>query len=140
MIDNFIDAHVHLNTRSTAKIELAKAWNVGFLSINTSIPFFDSLEEQEAVIHDLQEKYPDGIAYITSFDTKYWNTEKWLPHALGQIKKGLANGAAGVKIWKNIGMDEAVKDENGNFVMLDDARFDPIYNYLIENDILLVGH
>ncbi|MCM4157034.1 amidohydrolase family protein [Gramella sp. AN32] len=140
MIDNFIDAHVHLNTRSTAKIELAKEWNAGFLSINTNIPFFESLEKQEEVVHDLQKKYPDRIKFITSFDTQYWNTEKWLPHALEQIKKGIAHGATGVKIWKNIGMDKSVKDANGDFVMVDDSRFDTIYAYLAENDILLIGH
>ena len=89
MLDHFIDAHVHLNTRSHAKIELAKKWNAKFLSINTEIPFFDSLQEQESVIHELQEQYPDGIKFITSFDTEFWNTEKWLPHALEQIKKGM---------------------------------------------------
>lgn len=140
MLDNFIDAHVHLNTRSTAKIDLAKKWNVKFLSINTTIPFFESIEAQESVIHDLQKTYPEGIQYITSFDTQFWNTDKWLPHAMSQIKSGLENGAVGVKIWKNIGMDASVKDSNGNFVMLDNARFDPIYEYLAENNILLIGH
>ncbi|WZL88589.1 amidohydrolase family protein [Salinimicrobium sp. 3283s] len=140
MLDNFIDAHVHLNTRSTAKLDTAKKWNARFLSINTDIPFFESIEEQEAVIHDLQKEYPQGIKFITSFDTKFWNTEDWLPHAMQQIKIGLANGAAGVKIWKNIGMDKSVKDKDGKFVMVDDKRFDPIYEYLAKNDILLIGH
>ena len=140
MLNPFIDAHVHLNTRSEAKMKLAKKYNASFLSINTNIPFFDSLEEQQQVIHDLEEKYPNTSKFITSFDTKFWNTDKWLPHALNQIKTGMANGAVGVKIWKNIGMDPEVKDKNGNFVLLDDARFDPIYQYLVANDILLIGH
>ncbi|MEL4307486.1 amidohydrolase family protein [Joostella sp. CR20] len=140
MLKPFIDAHVHLNTRSEAKMKLAKKYSASFLSINTDIPFFDSLEEQQQVIHDLEEKFPNTSKFITSFDTQYWNTEKWLPHALNQIQTGISNGAVGVKIWKNIGMDPSVKDKEGNFVMLDDERFDPIYQYLVDNDILLIGH
>lgn len=140
MLKQFIDAHVHLNTVSKAKMELAKKYNVSFLSINTDIPFFISLDEQEKTVHALQKEYPGKILQITSFDTKYWNTDKWLPHALQQIKDGLSKGAVGVKIWKNIGMDPEVKDENGNFVMLDDPRFDPIYQYLSDHNILLIGH
>ncbi|SHF75979.1 Predicted metal-dependent hydrolase, TIM-barrel fold [Salegentibacter echinorum] len=140
MIDNFIDAHVHLNTKSTAKIEMAKVFGARFLSINTTIPFFEGLKGQEAVIQQLQQEYPNRIAYITSFDNKYWNTKEWLPRALSQIENGVANGAVGVKIWKNIGMDKNFKDDDGNFVMIDDSRFNPIFEYLIENDILLVGH
>lgn len=140
MLKQFIDAHVHLNTTSRAKMELALKYNVSFLSINTDIPFFESLDDQKNTVLALQQEFPDRIIQITSFDTRYWNTEKWLPHALEQIKDGISKGAAGVKIWKNIGMDENVKDLDGNFVMLDDKRFDPLYQYLVDNDILLIGH
>ncbi|WP_417444356.1 amidohydrolase family protein [Joostella sp.] len=140
MLNPFIDAHVHLNTRSEAKMKLAKKYNVSFLSINTEIPFFESVEDQQQVIHDLEAKFPNMTKFITSFDTKYWNTDKWLPRALQLIKTGLENGAVGVKIWKNIGMDPDIKDKDGNFVLLDDDRFDPIYQYLVDNDILLIGH
>ncbi|WP_335966551.1 amidohydrolase family protein [Galbibacter sp. PAP.153] len=140
MLPQFIDAHVHLNTRSEAKMELAKKYGVSFLSINTDIPFFEKLKDQEQVIHDLLDKYPGSTKFITSFDTQYWNTERWLPHALAQIKKGIENGAVGVKIWKNIGMDPVIKDLDGNFVLLDDERFNTIYQYLVDNDILLIGH
>ncbi|MAZ28682.1 MAG: hydrolase [Cytophagaceae bacterium] len=139
MLRPFIDAHVHLNTTTGAKMKLAQRYDVQFVSINTDIPFFIPLKEQEQVIHTLNEKYPIAN-FITSFDTQYWNTDKWLPHALEQIKNGIANGARGVKMWKNLGMDEKIKDENGRFVLIDDPRFYPIYEYLVENDILLIGH
>ncbi|EKF55208.1 putative TIM-barrel fold metal-dependent hydrolase [Galbibacter marinus] len=121
-------------------MKLAQKYDARFLSINTDIPFFDPLEEQQQIVHDLLEKYPGSIRYFTSFDTTYWNTPQWLPHAMKQIKSGLEKGAVGVKIWKNIGMDPGVKDQDGNFVLLDDPRFDPIYQYLSENNILLIGH
>lgn len=140
MLKSFIDAHVHLNTTSRAKMELALRHNAAFLSINTDIPDFDSLEKQEQVILELQALYPGRVLHITSFDNRYWNKDKWLAHALRQINAGISKGAVGVKMWKNIGMDKALRDEKGRFVMMDDERFDPIYKFLIEKNILLIGH
>ncbi|RXG11674.1 amidohydrolase family protein [Leeuwenhoekiella aestuarii] len=139
MLRPFIDAHVHLNTATEAKLILAQKYDAYFVSINTDIPFFISLNEQEKLIHELNT-VENRSFFITSFDIEYWNTEMWLPHALEQIKQGVARGAKGVKIWKNIGMDQRVKDQDGNFVLLDDPRFDPIFQYLSDHNILLINH
>jgi predicted TIM-barrel fold metal-dependent hydrolase len=138
MLSKFIDAQVHLNTVSPEKMEKALKLNASFLSINTNIPFFESIEKQEKVILDLQKKYPGRLQYITSFDFRDWGKESFTISAINQIKRGLSNGAVGVKIWKDVGFNW--HDENGNFVMIDNPIFDPIFEYLVENDILLLGH
>ncbi|MEO2079950.1 MAG: amidohydrolase family protein [Leeuwenhoekiella sp.] len=135
----FIDAHVHLNTNTQAKLQLAAQYDAYFVSINTDIPFFIDLQAQREMINTLNQNTQRSF-FITSFDTQYWNTHRWLPHAMEQIKAGIAAGAKGVKIWKNIGMDENLKDEQGNFVLLDDARFDPIFQYLSDAGIVLLNH
>lgn len=140
MLHPFIDAHVHLNTVSTAKIQLAVERGAYFLSINTDIPFFESIEKQEQVIQTLQCAYPDRVRHITSFDTQNWGTKRWTTHAIDQIKRGLENGAVGVKIWKNIGMNPQLRDQNGAFVMIDNERLSPVFEFLVANDILLLGH
>ncbi|MDT0678571.1 amidohydrolase family protein [Autumnicola musiva] len=138
MISKFIDAHVHLNTTSIEKMELALKYNASFLSINTNIPFFESITNQKNIIQDLQSKYPGRIQFITSFDFRNWGKENFASEAIQQIEAGLNNGAVGVKIWKDVGFE--LHDKEGNFVMIDDPVFDPIFEYLIENDILLIGH
>ena len=138
MLPQFIDAHVHLNTISPEKMEMARKHNVSFLSINTNIPFFESIEEQEEAILQLQKKYPGRLQYITSFDFRDWGGENFAQLAIEQIRRGLANGAVGVKIWKDVGFD--LHDEAGDFVMIDNPVFDPIFKYLEENNILLIGH
>lgn len=138
MLPKFIDAHVHLNTLSREKMEKAIEHNASFLSINTNIPFFEDLEKQEAVILELQKRYPDRIQYITSFDFRRWGKKGFAESAIDQIKRGLENGAVGVKIWKDVGFE--LHDEDGKFVMIDDPVFDPIFEFLVENDILLIGH
>ena len=135
----FIDAHVHLNTNTQAKLQLAAQYDAYFVSINTDIPFFIDLQAQREMINTLNQNTQRSF-FITSFDTQYWNTPRWLPHAMEQIKAGIAAGAKGVKIWKNIGMDENLKDDQGNFVLLDDARFDPIFQYLSDAGIVLLNH
>ena len=138
MLPQFIDAHVHLNTISPEKMEMARKHNVSFLSINTNIPFFESIEKQEEAILQLQKKYPGRLQDITSFDFRDWGKENFPQSAIEQIRRGLANGAVGVKVWKDVGFD--LHDEAGNFVMIDNPVFDPIFRYLEENDILLIGH
>ena len=139
MLRPFIDAHVHLNSTTQAKLQLAAQYDAYFVSINTDIPFFIDLQAQQEMITTLNKSAQRSF-FITSFDNQYWNTPRWLPHAMEQIKAGIAAGAKGVKIWKNIGMDENLKDAQKNFVLLDDARFDPIFQYLSDAGILLINH
>lgn len=54
----------------------------------------------------MQKKFPNQVLHVTSFHNSLpWGTPQWREDVLSQIKKGLDNGAVGVKIWKNIGMD-----------------------------------
>jgi predicted TIM-barrel fold metal-dependent hydrolase len=138
MIRNFIDAHVHLNTISLAKMEKAIEYGVSFLSINTDIPFFISIDDQERVVLELSKKYHGRVKYLTTFDVKDFGTTGWAEKSIIRIKKSMENGAAGVKIWKNIGMD--LRDSKGNFVMVDNDALDPVYEYLASNKIPLLGH
>ncbi|MBD8490349.1 amidohydrolase family protein [Echinicola sp. CAU 1574] len=138
MIRPLIDAHVHLNTNSIGKMEKALEHGVSFLSINTDIPFFDSIVDQEKVLKELDQKYPGKIRYITSFSADGWGEPGWAEKAIQEIERGLANGAVGVKIWKNIGMD--LQDKDGRFIMIDDESLSPIFRYLEDNNILLIGH
>lgn len=138
MIPKFIDAHVHLNTLSPEKMEKMMEYNAAFLSINTNIPFFDEIEEQEKVIRTLQNKYPGRIKFFTTFNFKKWGTPEFLDDVIAQIEHGLKNGAEGVKIWKDVGFD--YHHEDGSFVMIDDPIFDPLFEYLQDNKIMLIGH
>lgn len=140
MLRPFIDAHVHLNTTSPAKMELALARGAYFLSVNTDIPFFESVERQGQVILELQRAYPGRVRHVTSFDTQHWGSSRWATHAIDQIKRGLEQGAVGVKIWKNIGMDPKLQHADGSFVMIDDPVLTPIFEFLVEHDTLLIGH
>jgi len=55
-----------------------------------------------------------------------------------ELKANFANGAIGVKIWKNIGMTN--KDSANQFIMIDNPRFDPIIKFIEEKNKTIVGH
>ena len=132
------DAHVHLNTNRNALVKFGVDNNISYLSINTDIPFFDSLDTQEEVIHSLRANYPNHVNYITSFPIEGWGLKDWAENSIKRIKQSLKNGAIGVKVWKNIGM--SLQDKNGAYVGIDHTSFDPIFNYLEQHNIIVLGH
>ncbi len=130
-----IDAHMHYCSKGTALLEQASHDKFSFISINTDIRFFDSIGKQEEYIltHNASR-----LHHIATFEIADWRTTEWPEKALRQIKQGISNGAIAIKFWKNIGMD--VKDRKGNYLMFDDPSFQPIFEYLIANNIPAIGH
>jgi predicted TIM-barrel fold metal-dependent hydrolase len=62
----------------------------------------------------------------------------WQEKVIAQLKNDFDHGAVGVKVWKDIGM--TFKDSLGNFIMIDDPRFDPVFDFITENDKTLTAH
>ncbi|GAA3510378.1 hypothetical protein GCM10022393_24610 [Aquimarina addita] len=133
-----IDAHVHFNTIRTPLLSYGKKNNIRFLSINTDIPFFPSIDDQENAILALKKEYQDHLDYITTFSCDQWNSETWLKNSIDRIKKSIDKGALGIKVWKNIGM--SLKDNQGTYIKIDHPSFDPIFNFIAENNLVLLGH
>ncbi len=138
MISPFIDAHVHLNSLSVEKISIAQAMGGKFVSINTDVPEFVSIEEQGHITRSLAFAYPEMVRYITTFDFDGFPSAEWVDKTIYTIQAAISEGAAGVKIWKNLGME--IRDESGNFVMIDDERLDPVFDYLESHKIMVLGH
>lgn len=133
-----IDAHMHYNRARPALLEEAETENFRFLSINTEVPFFPSLSDQEKVVMEMQENNQSRIDFVTSFSTETWGSKGWQDRAIEQIKSGLSQGAVGVKFWKNIGM--TLRDDDGTFVMVDDPSFDPIFHFCEKEGVPVLGH
>ena len=55
-----------------------------------------------------------------------------------QLTDALDAGAVAVKVWKDIGMQQ--RDADGRAVMIDDARFTPIFRMLEERGTVVLGH
>ncbi len=132
------DIHIHINTEEAFFMEQAKADNFQFLDIVDDRPFGVSMDEQKKIALRHLNNFSKNMAVATTFSVNDWGNDNWSDNTIKGLKKSFSDGAIAVKIWKNIGMD--LKDENGKFVMVDDIRLEPILDYLVTNNIPLLGH
>lgn len=135
---NKIDIHCHVNTARPAFMEQAVADNFRILTINTDAPIGVTIEQQQDSAIFQRKAYPNNLEYLTTFSMKGWDNDNWQEKALAYLLESFEKGAIGMKVWKNIGMVE--KDGNGNFIMIDNPKFDTIFNYMVENGIPVCGH
>lgn len=133
-----IDAHVHQNTTRPALLDEGRQEGFSLVTINTQVPEFPDTDQQREIALACREQAPGTLNFIASFSTEGWGDSDWAEKALDQIQKGIAAGAVAVKIWKDIGMD--LRDVDGSFVMADHPALDPIYEYLVREEIPLIAH
>jgi predicted TIM-barrel fold metal-dependent hydrolase len=139
-IDDFakvekIDAHMHLRSFGHEFVEQAKQDNFQALTI-----LVDSRPLQTQYEHAIYhvDRNPERIKFATTFAMEGWDEPDWLDKTISWIDSQLEAGAVAVKVWKNIGM--VYKDRNGNLVMIDDPKFDPLFKYLADKGVPLIGH
>lgn len=131
-----IDSHMYYNTVGVALLRQADNDKFSLISINTDLPFFDSISKQQEYILDLCSIRLD---YIATFEMVNWGGREWINTVLEQIKFGIKKkGAVAINISMNTGMN--IRDENDNFVKLDHPSFQPIFEYLTANKIPVFGH
>lgn len=134
-----IDTHVHINTAHNTLPEQAEADNFRLLTVNVGSPSYPGIEIQQDIALELKSDWNQRISYLTTIPMENWDElEVWLNNTLAYLEKSFEKGAIGVKVWKNIGME--FKNAAGEFVMIDDPQFDPIFGYLTEIGKPLLGH
>ncbi|MBB5620815.1 putative TIM-barrel fold metal-dependent hydrolase [Pedobacter cryoconitis] len=134
-----IDAHFHSTFYNPVYEKIAKDYHVKYININTDASVFPRMEVQENVALAYVKKAPEHFAYIASFEMQGWENPNWHRSVFDRLKKSVDQGAVGVKIWKNIGM-EILKPSDSSFLMIDDPFFDPLFVYLSENKIPVLTH
>jgi hypothetical protein len=133
-----IDTHMHLNAESTALSELAKEDNFRLLDVMVDVSDYPPIEDQEKFALHQANAFPEQVAYLTAFTLEHWDSAGWADETIAQLKKSFDNGALGIKLWKNIGM--VYKDSSGNFIMIDNPRFDPVIQFIIDQNKTVMGH
>lgn len=133
-----IDAHIHFNTDRIDLLELAKEYNFSLLTINTEVPEFPSVRNQRKLALKHSQSNNTKLYFATTISTQKVFEDHWAESAIQKIKQDVANGACGVKFWKNIGM--SIQRDDGSFLMLDEPKFEPIFNFLEDEQIPVLGH
>lgn len=134
-----IDAHLHLHGDSQdAYLAQARKDNFRALTINVDYADFPPPARQRQVASKLAHSHPKDVAWIATFATSGFENHGWTDTTLKDLDAALADGAVGVKVWKNIGMD--LRDATGQLVMVDDARFDGLFDGLAARGTMVLGH
>jgi predicted TIM-barrel fold metal-dependent hydrolase len=133
-----IDAHMHLHNAESGFIEAARRQNFRVLTINVDYPDFPPIDEQLRVAAALHAVFPSVVAFAGTFPVDDSGEPGWADRTRARIDAALRQGAVGIKVWKNIGM--SLRDSRGKLVMIDDPRFAPVFDYLQDKGIPLLGH
>jgi predicted TIM-barrel fold metal-dependent hydrolase len=133
-----VDAHVHVHGTATRFMAQALADNMRILTINVDYGDFPPLVDQQADAIALRSRHPGRAAFVASFPAGELLAEDWPARVLHELDAAVAAGAVGVKVWKNIGME--LRDADGHYVMPDDARLEPLLNYVERSGLVLLGH
>lgn len=133
-----IDTHVHLHGSLPEFMKRAQADGFRVLTINVNYSAFPPLPQQRVDALALEREYPDRVAFAATFDASDSKQPGWLSRVEQQLKSDLAQGAVAVKVWKDIGMQQ--RDADGRAVMVDDARFTPIFQFLEQRGVVVLGH
>ena len=136
------NAHVHIYEDNTTYLDQAVQDQFKLLSFLSSSPgrtSIMSVEEQEKIKLNLMEAYPENLFYATTILDPYsFNEPDWVEKTIDHLEESFSKGAVAVKIRKSIGME--VQTPEGEFVTIDDPKFDPVIDFIRENDITLIGH
>eukprot|EP01063_Lacrimia_lanifica_P027045 TRINITY_DN373_c0_g1_i1.p1 TRINITY_DN373_c0_g1~~TRINITY_DN373_c0_g1_i1.p1 ORF type:complete len:368 (+),score=170.26 TRINITY_DN373_c0_g1_i1:51-1154(+) len=133
-----LDAHTHHNVEgATFGKTAAECGFDGIMTINANIDLdeWPYVAEQRRLA---QAQKHNKVHWCSAFTMEGFEEPGWVEKTLAGVKADIANGATGIKVWKNIGMEERRK--NGEFIMIDDPLFDPVFQFLNDNGVTLVGH
>ena len=131
------DAHIHYHTFDDLFVHKAKNNNLQLLSVNTNFDYM-SIDEQFEISQSVFKRHPQTFNFLCCFDAKAFASKTFADDTIKHIKKCIAAGARGIKIWKNIGM--ALKTDAGQYVMADDPVFAPIFAFIEKEKIPLLIH
>ena len=133
-----IDAHVHVHGPADRFMARAIRDNFRILTINVDDADYPPFPEQQRAAVSLRQRYPGRVAFAATFSVEHFGRPGWSDSVLGQLQAARNEGAVGVKIWKNIGME--LRDVNGAWVMPDDPRLEPVIAWLEREHLVLLGH
>jgi predicted TIM-barrel fold metal-dependent hydrolase len=133
-----VDVHVHINTSGAALLEQAEKDNFVLLTINVDVPDYPPIERQMGYAEALRDRFPGRLYFLSTFRTADIQGAQWQKSAVESLKIAQDKGSVGVKVWKNIGM--VIKNDQDEFIQIDDPVFDPVFDFLEENNIPVCGH
>lgn len=82
-------------------------------------------ENLKRLVEAQKRRYPDRLIVFANIDFTRLDDADYPARAAARLEQDVRNGAQGLKIFKNFGME--LKDAKGNRIHVDDPRFDPVF-------------
>jgi hypothetical protein len=136
-----IDVHVHIFKTDPAFQKLLERLNLKLLNIlvmDDTLSYRKQLQPQIDNALALVRSSHGHIALCSTFDPYKFDSPSFTADSIRQIDRGFAHGVVAVKIWKNIGME--IKNANGEYLLADDPKFEPIYRDIANHGKTLMTH
>ncbi|MFV1988806.1 MAG: amidohydrolase family protein [Gemmatimonadota bacterium] len=135
----FIDVHLHINAgmereRLDRMVADMDAINLA-VGVNLSGGTGERLAEQVRIMN---ERYPGRFVTFANVDFTDIDDPEFGAIAAERLRLDVENGAAGLKIFKSLGM--WITDAAGERLRVDDARLDPIWSMAGELGIPVLIH
>ena len=133
-----IDAHVHLETSDDSFVKIVEENNFKLMTLVTRSAPQTVIANEFEYAKTLHKKHPETIAFATTFTMDGFGDPGWENKTIEWLRKSFDEGAIAVKVWKDIGM--TFRNEDSTFIMIDDPRFDPIFDFIESQNKTLVNH
>src|SRR5437773_3214057 len=121
----FIDVHNHQYGLTPESVDelVADMDSINLrIMVNLSGGYGERLKENIAI---LKGRYKDRFVVFANMDFSGIDDPNYPQKVANQLERDVHNGAQGLKIFKNFGMD--LKDTKGQRIHVDDARFDDVF-------------
>ena len=119
------------------------------------IPLFDELNMQALLVDvvrtdrgvekrawasylDMRADHAPYFYLCSGFNAQGIDDPAYADKIIHKLRKEIGQGARMVKVWKNFGMVH--KDQSGQYVQIDDERLQPIWDFLILENIPVLAH
>jgi hypothetical protein len=136
-----LDTHVHVHRDAPAIAAALRKSNWRGLDIvvcpaSGEEPF--DLDEKLRATLKVARDSAGALAWASTFDARGFEGPGFTERTIAALRRTFDDGAAGVKIWKNIGM--AIKSKSGAYLLPDDPALLPIYEAIERAGKTLIAH
>jgi predicted TIM-barrel fold metal-dependent hydrolase len=136
-----IDTHMHVHWHAPPLIAAMEKSGWRGLSICDSREMDDEpsvLDQMTLGTQSAVRRSEGRLAWAATFDPRGFESPDFAERTIESLRQAFAKGAAGVKIWKNIGM--GVKSKSGQYLLPDNPVFTPVYAAIERAGKTLLAH
>jgi predicted TIM-barrel fold metal-dependent hydrolase len=134
----FIDVHNHQPRMATQNLaDLTKEMDSLNMKVMVNLTGFGG-ERLKAMADKVQQQFPKRFILFTNLNFTGFGENGWTEAAVKQLRQDVANGAKGLKIFKELGL--TYKDNKSARIAVDDSRLDAIWAACGESKIPVLIH